>query len=524
MSKRPFKWIIHPVLFSAYPVLFVFCHNIAETPVSHIFLPISITVGMGLLIWGLAGLLFRSSVKGALAASLSMMMLLLYKRAYVVFEDLSGWSPRHRYVLLAWMILLATGVVVIKFARPAVAAVLSRIANALAVILIIVACVPLVTYFMGGQSSTQEVVGDDALKRSLAGWSRASGQHPDIYYIVLDGYGRADMLKKHYDFDNSDFLDGLKSRGFFVADKSTSNYCSTRTSLSTSLNMDYHPSLTYLPTDRSIQLNTVTRLLRLIGYKHVFVPSGYPITDDSPIADVMIDVGTSTRTELSAFVLEWSALWFLFDSDRIMAQEQTDAIHGEWGGLDLDGRTAWHQHITRSIEAIGDRAKTPGPQYIFAHIVCPHPPYIFNRDGSLNDNSAMTDLSHGLWGTRQYVDQMVHLNSLLEAMIETILANSKRPPIIILQSDHGTLASDNAESDSAKEDLSRDVVRERMANLFACYAPKTVRDRLYHSITPVNIFRIIFNEQFGARYDLLKDRNFWTYVKPHRDVTAIATD
>ncbi len=37
----------------------------------------------------------------------------------------------------------------------------------------------------------------------------------DIYFIVLDGYGRSDVLKEFYEYDNSDFLRGLKEKGFY---------------------------------------------------------------------------------------------------------------------------------------------------------------------------------------------------------------------------------------------------------------------------------------------------------------------
>jgi len=29
---------------------------------------------------------------------------------------------------------------------------------------------------------------------------------PDVYYIILDSYGRADLLEMAYDYDNTEFL------------------------------------------------------------------------------------------------------------------------------------------------------------------------------------------------------------------------------------------------------------------------------------------------------------------------------
>ena len=47
---------------------------------------------------------------------------------------------------------------------------------------------------------------------------------PDIYYIILDGYVRDDVLKDLFAYDNSGLIEYLRGRGFFVAEQSRSNY------------------------------------------------------------------------------------------------------------------------------------------------------------------------------------------------------------------------------------------------------------------------------------------------------------
>ncbi len=44
--------------------------------------------------------------------------------------------------------------------------------------------------------------------------SRKTGDKPDIYYLIFDRYSGAPALKEYLDFDNSDFTDYLKNRGF----------------------------------------------------------------------------------------------------------------------------------------------------------------------------------------------------------------------------------------------------------------------------------------------------------------------
>jgi hypothetical protein len=55
---------------------------------------------------------------------------------------------------------------------------------------------------------------------------------PDIYYIILDGYGGEEMLNKLHGFDNSEFTSALKERGFILPPEAKPNFTRTIHSLS----------------------------------------------------------------------------------------------------------------------------------------------------------------------------------------------------------------------------------------------------------------------------------------------------
>ncbi len=65
----------------------------------------------------------------------------------------------------------------------------------------------------------------------------ATADTPNVFYIILDGYARADTLQRVCHCDNSDFLNFLRSRGFYVADEACANYPMTFMSVASSLNM-----------------------------------------------------------------------------------------------------------------------------------------------------------------------------------------------------------------------------------------------------------------------------------------------
>ena len=62
---------------------------------------------------------------------------------------------------------------------------------------------------------------------------------PDIYYILVDGYGRGDVLGDLYSLDNTQFLDDLAQQGFYVANQSHTNYIQSIYSISSALNFTF---------------------------------------------------------------------------------------------------------------------------------------------------------------------------------------------------------------------------------------------------------------------------------------------
>ena len=94
---------------------------------------------------------------------------------------------------------------------------------------------------------------------------------------------------------------------------------------------------------------------------------------------------------------------------------------------------------------------------------------------------------------------------VLEA-IDTIVANSETPPIIIIQGDHGPWLQPKD---------------KRFWNLTAINFPDH-QDKLYSTITPVNIFRLVFNTYFGGKYDILEDVSYFSPVPYLYDFSKVS--
>ena len=141
------------------------------------------------------------------------------------------------------------------------------------------------------------------------------------------------------------------------------------------------------------------------------------------------------------------------------------------------------------------------PIFAFIHILLPHPPNIFGPNGE--SVTPGIPISSEIWDEKiAYIDQLKFANKEITKVIEKILDKNEKS-IIILQSDHGS----GLDVDFKNPDES--MMLQRLSILNAYYAPEIFENQFYENITPVNSFRIIFNEYFNGNYKILEDRNYW---------------
>ncbi len=337
---------------------------------------------------------------------------------------------------------------------------------------------------------------------------------PDIYYIILDGYARSDVLRELFDFDNEPFLDRLEQKGFYVARQSTSNYCQTPLSLSSSLNLEYLDDLIKgLGTSQTdlhelIDRNNLAATLRQLGYQFTTFATGFDPTDVSD-SDRYLSPYLHL-TEFQRLLIDRSVLWaFLPETDS------------------RDLFTQARERILFLLDQLPRIAADPHPTFTLAHVVCPHPPFVFGPDGEdishrddryyLGDGNKFNGMAiKPEIYVNGYRGQVNFINRRIEEVIDQILAGSKEPPIVILQSDHGSGLRLNMQS-KEKTDL-----HERMSILNAYYFPDRDYRELYQQISPVNSMRVMLNTFFGARLKLLPDKSYYsTWSEPYEfmDVT-----
>lgn len=485
----------HPVLYAIYTVLALFTHNLGEIVFPVIIRPLSLVVLFALIVLGIYQLIFKNWDKAGLIASWSLLLFSTYGHNYELLRGfgLGESIGRHRFLLAFWAVLFFLGLIYfswkVKDAKP-----LTNILNVISVTLVMFSLLSMGQYyFVRSRSEATYEINLDELDLSLD----VPQNPPDIYYIILDGYTRSDVLMERFGYDNSNFLMGLENLGFYIADCSRSNYILTQLTLPTMLNMAYADELfgeietdaTFerVPLEKFTKDNNVMKILQSIGYQTVAFETSYYWSHFND-ADFYLEptnqsLVTTNLTRFEEMYLGTTLLSVLLDWQQFTAIANIKPP--------IMPREMHFIRINFVLDKLKSLPELDGPQFIFAHMIIPHKPYIFNEEGLIPDlNLYNADREIGDSGHEGYINNIRFINKEILVVIEEIMRQSPNEPIIIIQSDHGSDFFD------------------RSINFSAFYFPNNKSNALYPSITPVNTFRLVFNQFFGAELQLLPDISY----------------
>ncbi|MEM4655045.1 MAG: hypothetical protein QXL34_06125 [Thermosphaera sp.] len=440
--------LIYPFLFAVYPVLSIFVNNLTQVKFSDILgVAILLLVGSAFILL-LLQLVFRDFEKSGIFLSLFLLLFFSYGHVYRVVEHA---IVQQEYLLIIYAFLFIGSFFIVHK--------LNRGKKYISSFLAVFAAVLMTILFFGLAFNFFKLAN---IERVYLGDKEAQllnvKSRPDIYYIILDEYAGLNQIKNVYHYDNSEFANHLIKKGFFIAKESKTKVPSTGYSLATSLNMEY-------PEEKAspyymIHKNKVARVLRALGYKYIHFGSWWLGTSRSEFADKNINLAIFNEVVTTLLSNSLFRSWVF--SGTLARQ---DIVLNTFAQLAEIPTMDWEE-----------------PKFIFAHIICPHEPFVFGRNGEeipFKDRTNWKDKSI-------YLGQYIFITRKVKTLVDKILSKLKRPSVIVIQSDHGVRKFKGA---------------DEIFNAY--YLPYGGNKLLWNSIDPVDTFRVVFNYYFGARYKYL---------------------
>ncbi|MFA6243453.1 MAG: sulfatase-like hydrolase/transferase [Candidatus Hydrogenedentales bacterium] len=511
-------WVFHPFLFAAFPVISLLSANAGTAPLVEAVWPLSISVGIvTTLYWG-TRLVARNKHKAGALLSLCVIVFFAYGivldtlRKLIHFHEM---LDRWHVALAVLLVSLAGGWLLILLIRTRRSFVpVTQTMNRIALAAVVIAAGSTVY----GKATMRSYTPDTAWEPPAVAPVREvdSKNDPDIYFIILDSYARADALKTVFGYDNSGFLEELRKRGFYVADQGTSNYCFTILCLASTLNMNYvDPSFVVpvhkfeaemLPLSDMVRYSAVVTFLKKRGYTFVSFATGATATEIHN-ADLYLSPGFAV-TEFSKALIDLTPIRSILNR---ASPKTYFELHRERILFALD----WVERLRRFH----------GPLFVMAHIIAPHPAHVLDENGALpaaqeglaevqmddegmgplNDRRPLVDFRTG------YCDSVTYLNKRVLQIIDTI---RKRSPnaVFIIQGDHGPRRALANPDFRLNSDADFEPYVADMSHIFNAYGlPGVDTSKVFWpGITPVNSFRVVLNSYFGTDFPMLDGYTYLT--------------
>jgi len=315
-------------------------------------------------------------------------------------------------------------------------------------------------------------------------------QKPDVYYIVLDEYPGFKSLQDSFGFANEKFQDWLGANSFKVLPV-FSNYDLTYFSMSSILNMNYvkdnFENLQLTQQDfqkRGVEIDNaaVVSIFQSMGYR----------LENLSIFDI---AGKPALSAKNSFLLAHSILL----TDKMLHNRMKKDIGKGLGKLlpfwknkdfyyhDADNKETERKLVSTAAE------KKQEPVFVYAHFMMPHGPYYYDSSGNKNPFDKISNYTK--WKDKTlFVSYLKYINNRVQHILSDIISNDPGA-VIVLMGDHGYREYDNKGLDQPY----------RYDNLCAVRFPRNNHISFKDNWSNVNLFRYIFNCEFGQQIPYLPD-------------------
>ena len=188
---------IYFLLFSVFPILFLYSSNIEEVALIQILTPTAISIISSTTFLLFLNLVFKNVYKSALITSLGLIMFFSYGHTFDLVEGFKIFDVtlgRNKVLFPVFVVLFFIFTIFVlrtrvNFQRTA------KTLNIIAVVLIFISLVNIVAF-----STKNRIILSDSpdvnVNKKIVATKNDFSKKPDIYYIILDGYAGEETLKK----------------------------------------------------------------------------------------------------------------------------------------------------------------------------------------------------------------------------------------------------------------------------------------------------------------------------------------
>jgi hypothetical protein len=226
-------------------------------------------------------------------------------------------------------------------------------------------------------AATRMMAESAPVRMEISDVSHSVSSDRDVVVLVADAYPSAEVLSEFYDYDNSGFIESIRSMGFTAGDIHA-NYSLTTLSVPSVLQMDYVAGANDILTDSDTNAlfevlggeNVFATTLVDSGYRYIFVESGWLGTQCGASVDICVTP-------------PWPGETFFDIGFRTILRDLPGFVTGTQFNRGAQNAIHWLESELPVYLHNGEK------DYIYVHILVPHPPLFFKSDCSVERRADM---------------------------------------------------------------------------------------------------------------------------------------
>ena len=485
------KIILHPILFSFLPILFLFQHNINEVPLFDILIPLGLSIIPAVILWIPLAILFGYT-KSSLITSYTLLVFVIFGNLHNVLLS----QPEEilqilgKTTVLGTILLISNIIFAIFIIKRKTIPSITNPLNVMSITIVGFLLVSSLGYYIMNPIDENLVNYFDEMDIQTP----QSDYKPDVYMFVLDEFAGKTQLKLDFDYDLQPFENKLIEREFIVPTSFT-NYPNTDFSLPSLMNMMYMDKVVVGMENNSRDFQVAHEILRINNVMKIFKANDYDIITffggmgnsyNTQLVDKKLCAFGGFNPDLKKnFVLTYLPISYF--NEVLLENNSREKL----------------ECIFKTFEdnTFEDNSK---PKFVLAHLRLPHEPYVYDENGNIVQNKGEYDKS-------AYLAQLKFTETKMLELIDTIQSHSPNAVIIIF-SDHGYRGDIDWENPKMI-----DYIRG-FDTITSLYFPDNY-EKIPSEISNVNIFRVFFNSYFNADFEILENKHMWyTAEKPYNHI------
>lgn len=486
-KTETFLFFVPPVVFSIYPIIHIYLLNTEEITLKMFIHACLSLILLCTILIGIFYITYKDIIKSSITTSVIIFIFYQYLNITVHFDN-----------AVFWCILLVTGIIIFKIETKQ----LFKIFLVLSTILCFFSIFDTANFLYNTLINKPKNLAKELVQEQKI----STLKKPDIYIILLDAYPSNEVLKRDFDFDNTEFTTYLEKKNFLVFKSIYSNYSKTICSLPSFLNHKYVDTTNKTPSEAISQAELFKNAYKN-GYKLNFINSfgGFKLQKGfiSSVKDISGHYsGTGTTINQAFFYGTFFQKIFPFFNNRKSVED------------------IFWPYLRKETEI-------KSPKLVFAHVMAPHLPYLKDKNGETINTKKRDDILIDE-KTKEYkinkqscLEYLIYTNSQTQKAVDNILRTTNNNAYIIILGDHGLRLhyySKNEDKNLYFLLNEKNTMNSFFNTFLAFYSPKQNYSEYKDSRTLMNFFINFSNDVFNTNYKKQNDKFYFVYFNQNKDL------